>query len=1272
MPARLSLTALEDRTAPSATLIKDINRSTDFGSFAALGDSILFVQSTTDTGAELWRTDGTPGGTSLVKDILPGAQSSNPNFYQTAGGLLYFTVTTAAGGQALWRTDGTTAGTILVKTIASSPISKWVEDTVEFKGQLFFSTYYSGHPSQLWKTDGTPGGTRLLKTTGWTTDDPLNDMESDPITELTVVGDTLYFTAENRAHGEQLWKTDGTGGGTVEVPYLVPQFNYDGVYTSGPFRLTAFKGELYFAQKGEEFIGFNVYDRGIELWKTDGTREGTSLLKDINAGSNNSSPGRLTVVGDTMYFAATNGSSVNGSELWKTDGTTNGTTMVKDIRPGTAGSSPLGYPGGGFVSFNDKVYFTADDGTSGREWWTSDGTSGGTVRLRDITPGTPGTAIGSISLVNGSIYFVADDGSTGPEVWKSDGTPGGTNPLVDLEPGPEGSFPWGIVGLGSDVYWFANTLADGQALWKSDGTPGNATSVVSTPGHSTVDSGSGTGATLDGLIYFAANGRLWRTDGTAAGTVPVTGSTPSISSNAQLTVFNGAIYFQGFATAGGTQMWKFDGTTASVFSAAPNGSDFLVIGNAMYFKATSAASGTELWVTDGTPGNTHIVKEIGPGNASGLSGQGLIAFNGEVYFTASDGTTGYELWKSNGADPGTARLKDIYPGTQGGAFWLGSFAAQAGGNLFFWATDPDEGNELWKTNGTEAGTIRVTDMAPGVNQDGMSPLTEMGGDIYFFRGFASAMALWKVDGTTGAVSQVKKIPVPTWFSPSTILSFNGRLYFVGSDGKKGTELWTSDGTADGTHVFVDIVPGTKSAFRLPVYGDPYMDYMSVDPVLTPAGNGFLFHATDGKALPDGTVNYTVWWSDGTSDGTRRIMNGALGGSSLLGQVGNSPILRLSWPEFGTEPTRYDPIVTTSDNYSLEDGLRLDVPAATGVLANDTDGAGRPASAVLETLPAHGWVTLRADGSFTYQPFNGDFSGTDAFTYRAAGPIEKSAPTTVTIDVDLANQAPIAENDAATGRAGKAVTVNVLSNDRDPDHDSLVIDSFTQGINGTVRLVRYTLRYTPNLAGALTDTFTYTVRDARGETATATVTVTLIPTPAPKVTAVRVFPGSSASFVNLVRPGRKVLPFAQLSRVEIAFAADVAISADDLRLFGEAGGFYSLSGFAYDAVTHTASWQIGNQSAGQGNDRLRFLLDGSLSSGVLDGLGNPIGDRVWSIGLLAGDYNGNGQVTATDVTGIKRQIGRAPTGGRRFADLNGDGVIDQVDVDLAAANLGMRL
>jgi trimeric autotransporter adhesin len=1258
MSRKLHLTALEERAAPSATLVKDINRATDFGSMAALGSAILFVQSTPPTGAELWRTDGTPGGTSLVKDIVPGVKGSDPQFYQQVGGLLYFTITTANGGVALWRTDGTAVDTIFIKTIdPTAGGSIWINDTVEFHSELYFSIKYTDRPSQLWRTDGTAAGTKLIKSIGWSTSDDLNNPPSNPIAELTVVGDTLYFTAENRTEGEseQLWETDGTSGGTKELPYLVP-----GAVKGGPFHLAAFNGELYFTQWGEQIIGFNGITVGDELWRTDGTVDGTFLVKDINPGSKDSDPARLTVAGNTLYFTATNGSTANGIELWRTDGTSTGTTMVADIRPGTGSSNPLGNPGGALIPFNGKVYFTADDGTTGRELWFSDGSAGGTQRLKDINPGLPNASISDITVVNGALYFIADDGSTGAEVWKSDGTPGGTIRLIDLEPGAESSFPQGFVGLGSNVYWFANTVTQGQALWKTDGTPDNATMVLSTLGHPTGDSGEGPGVSFKGSNYFVADGRLWKTDGTPAGTVPVSGAGPILENDAQLTVFNSDIYFLAYSPTGVNNLWSFDGNTVTQVKDAagdspsdPNG--FVVCGSRLFFRVDSTTQrNSELWVTDGTPTGTSSIK-------TALYPQNLTVFNGEVYFPAGDGC----LWKSDGTPAGTVHVSDLVltPNT----------LQQVGAELYFWGTDATNGTQIWKTDGTGPGTVRVTDLPQGVGAN-YDPFAVLNGNLYFFGGFASTTALWRLDVASGVAALVKKIPYPDWLYNTLFDVFNGNLYFLGYDAKHGAELWTSDGTADGTHLFVDIAPGTKSAFRVPVFGDPTEKFAPANANFQAVGNGFLFDATDGNQKTDGIENYSIWWSDGTPAGTRPILDGYLDnsyGSEFEGEAGSAPIFRAFTADLGSELWRYDPIVTKTDSYSLEDDLQLIVPATSGVLANDTDGTSRPASAILVNSPTHGWLTLQSDGSFTYQPFSGDFSGTDTFTYRAAGTIEQSSPTTVTIDVDLNNQPPIARDDAVTGRAGKAITIAVLANDSDPDHDSFVIDSFTQGSQGAVRLVGSQLRYTPHVAGALTDSFTYTIRDPRGAMATGAVTVNLIVATTPKILAVDLFPGVATNPVDLTKAHPSVLPFEQLSRVSITFSADVAIAADDLQLLGESGGFYTLSNFAYDAASRTASWSISTPAQALGNDRSRFLLDGS-TTGVHDASGNPLGDRVWSIALLSGDFNGNGLVTSTDLSAIKRLVGKPASGRGLFADINGDGTIDAGDADLAAANLGKRL
>jgi ELWxxDGT repeat protein len=169
---------------------------------------------------------------------------------------------------------------------------------------------------------------------------------------------------------------------------------------SFPARLTNVNGTLYFmAQHGTT---------GNELWKSDGTSEGTVLVRDMRVGGS-SSPDKLTNVNGTLYFRANDG--INGLELWKSDGTSEGTVLVRDIQAG-GGSGP-----DNLTNVNGILYFQAIDGINSNELWRSDGTSAGTVLVRDIRAGASSYP-DNLTNVNGTLYFRANDGTTGTELWK--------------------------------------------------------------------------------------------------------------------------------------------------------------------------------------------------------------------------------------------------------------------------------------------------------------------------------------------------------------------------------------------------------------------------------------------------------------------------------------------------------------------------------------------------------------------------------------------------------------------------------------------------------------------------------------------------------------------------------------------------------------------------------------------------------------------------------------------------------------------------------------
>src|SRR5262249_9648749 len=152
--------------------------------------------------------------------------------------------------------------------------------------------------------------------------------------------------------------------------YMVMDIN-DGAGGSDPQNITVMGGWLYFS--ADDGV------HGRELWCSDGTPNDTYLVKDINTqnnGADSSAPGfgssNFAVVGGTLFFVANDGT--NGYELWKSDGTANGTSMVRDIFPGNVNNVPNNSLPRALTPLGGMLLFSADDGATGRELWKSDGT----------------------------------------------------------------------------------------------------------------------------------------------------------------------------------------------------------------------------------------------------------------------------------------------------------------------------------------------------------------------------------------------------------------------------------------------------------------------------------------------------------------------------------------------------------------------------------------------------------------------------------------------------------------------------------------------------------------------------------------------------------------------------------------------------------------------------------------------------------------------------------------------------------------------------------
>jgi ELWxxDGT repeat protein len=617
------------------------------------------------------------------------------------------------------------------------------------------------------------------------------------------------------------------------------------------------------------------------------------MVKDIAPGSDGSDPAAIADVNGVLYFVANDG--FHGLELWRSDGTPEGTGLVRDINPGAnAPFTVYGYLVK-LIAVGGSIFFVADDGVHGAEVWRSDGTEAGTVLVEDIRPGPDSSYPTSLLELNGSLYFTADDGSRSL-VWKSDGTAAGTEPLEALDPG--GAYRWAsnLTQAGHRLYFQGFTGNTGVELWKSDGTDvgtvlvKDITRLVKNIAAGTDTSRARSFMEVGGIGYLVANDKLWQTDGTEAGTRPVReGQTGLEALYADgLTDLGGTVYFGAYDQTYGDSLWSSDGTPTGtrrlddVFSSSPwDDSAFgglARVGDRLYFGVyKSTLPSFELWQTDGSPSGTTLIREFSPvdprsswlfsyraatsdgtlyffldpeiggielwksnGTPAGTQsvkdfspesvGLDLTIGKGSVYFTATDDIHGRELWKSDGTEQGTTMVADVFPG--GGFSWP-RLLVDVNGTLYFTADDGAHGEELWKSDGSEEGTMLVKDIAPGSNSSRPTDLTDVNGTLYFVaQDPANGRELWKTDGTEAGTVVVRDIVPGNGSSfPSALVNANGTLYFSATDGINGLELWKSDGTAAGTKLFADIMPGADS---------------SSPEVLTAVGQSLIFTATDGR------------------------------------------------------------------------------------------------------------------------------------------------------------------------------------------------------------------------------------------------------------------------------------------------------------------------------------------------------------------------------------------------------------------------------------------
>lgn len=680
--------------------------------------------------------------------------SGSPKNLITVGDNLFFCANNEINGNEMWVYNSSMSVPKLLKDIypgINSGIHPIGNGTIPHRSYvavgniLYFSAYSTEMGSQeLWRTDGTDLGTFKIKTFNYSTD--------LPIQSFVHLNGKLIFAVAGDEYGEELWSSDGTEEGTVRIKDIYP-----GTEGSGATMLTLVNGVCFFIA--------NDSANGFELWKTDGTESGTEILKNID-GTTSSSVSTIKpflIFNNQIFFYAK--TSANGDELWKSDGTSAGTQMVKDIVPGSGSSSTVGLLGcaaDSYFVFNVKI-------GSSYQLWKSDGTNEGTMLLKNLyTNVSSFSDTDKFAYYNNKIYFnAAPAGTSNFELWCTDGTVLGTQLFKELYPGTTGSSVENIHVF--DNFFMFKTNYPSDKFWKSNGT-------------------------ADGTVEIE--------------NLQIENEIPIV----QYAQLGDNIFFCGKSTLNGNELWKLDSETgnATLFYDLNHKlgtyqsitADFINCNDKLLFVGTNGVNGFEPFITDGTLAGTKMLKDIAPNSSSSMENDAYIGpqftkVENTVFFRAA-----LDLYKTDGTTDGTVLVKPNMP-----YGWISetSLFMEYNGLLIFKGRTAANGDELWVSDGTDAGTTMLKDINPGSgngilnsnvywnNQFAVSnrkSYAVLNGYLFFTAFNGVSYAIWRTDGTAaGTVSVIGDLN-----NFSVILgNTDNKIFYT-----KGSSIYATDGTLEGT------------------------------------------------------------------------------------------------------------------------------------------------------------------------------------------------------------------------------------------------------------------------------------------------------------------------------------------------------------------------------------------------------------------------------------------------------------------------------------------
>jgi ELWxxDGT repeat protein len=883
--------------------------SSNPGSLVNVDGTLFFTADDGTNGTELWRinTAGTaelvenalPGG-----GLAPGFRSANAEWLTNVDGTLYFSADDQSNGKELWRVGKTGIAQMIEDAVPGGGISDGSNDAspsqlTNVSGQLFFVASHSGFARFLWRID-TAGQATLAEDAipGGGISGGVDQFAGVYPDDLVNLNGVLYFTARDSTSGRELWRI-GTTGAAEQVEDSVPGGGINpGTASSDPDCLTLVNNTVYFTAFDD--------NNGRELWRINS--QGRAEMVDAAASGAGIYPGSgsavfqdfvrsdaggaiiretaLCNVNGTLYFVARDIDS--RLALWRMNAAGRAEVVNRVSVP--AGSDPsetIFYPElHSLTNTGGTLFFVASGSMGNHPLWRVN-QQGVAVPVESPLPRsplpyttgvTPQLILNCRELTNvgGILYFTVRDDLNGFTLWSAE--PSGTARMLSgsrtgsrpLQPAPEQSRR-PPVQSGNSVYFPANDGLSGQELWKADQN-GIVTLVEDSRPGGGLNAASGDTnffqmKVLGNSLYFAAyngedenlptpgfNGFRLDRDGlivenyqhylsTFGG--PREESRPLTLNDSNRTTYFASLAWLPQESRSVRQLWRsinggpgklvaldasLTGSTSNILMNIVQDPELTEVNGTVYFRAFRNSTTEAIWRVN-SQGRAEIVTDTADGPGANSVGPrvypSLINVSGALYFTAFNGSQTRELWRiqSNGIPERVPHHTGSEGSVSAPDLQSVNNLTNVNGTLYFTASEAPNSELLWRINShgiAEAVQPAVTDPASSASGLTAARLTNVNGILYFTSwwfplgrinsaGFAEAVPTESSPATGNS-------PNPSFTRTRDLTAAGSTLYFSAFDPVNGVELWrvNSRGAAeivDDRRTGTGIGPGERDAFE---------------------------------------------------------------------------------------------------------------------------------------------------------------------------------------------------------------------------------------------------------------------------------------------------------------------------------------------------------------------------------------------------------------------------------------------------------------------------